>query len=301
MLAQKDIIEFPFLGQEYARGLKAEFNLDGVDKYIESILLAQKNIVVQKDIQQVISDFIGSFIVISNTKRIKSIFVDKLANYFISRLQLHKNEDIYFDIIFKEIYRTDNFIKKTKDGKLAVSIPLYLKIAKDLVNQSVVRGYVIFSVEYLYNKILKNGFTKYFLEKLNKKKPLFGLDALVQKYDNYHPKDKDIVRKTYTTDKKEYPPCIDSIISKFRNGENVKHFERLTLASFLFKIDKEDELISIFSSASNYNERITRYQLEQIKNADYQVSNCSKIENAGFCFRDKTVCGDCVNPIQLVT
>ncbi len=97
------------------------------------------------------------------------------------------------------------------------------------------------------------------------------------------------------------PPCMAFILRKFSRGENVSHFERLTIATFLFaRQDSMEQIMEIFQKAPNFDEKITSYQLKQIKNGEYKTPNCEKIDNSGFCFRNPTICGGCANPLQLI-
>lgn len=302
MLATKDISDFPFLGREYAKQISnIKFDKQLIDDYILNILKHHKK--TELNLIDSLQTFIGSFVVISNIHdhRVKTLFVNNLSNFYINKLKsMYKKDvedfEVYFDEIFKEIFNCigDNCVKRLKNNiGFAIKVPQFLKISTSsgLINHDVIGGYVLVDIF----EILEEGFKKYFTGKLKKKKKnTFGLDTLVIKYDNYIPSVKKKVKGDILL-----PPCISYLKSNFQNPS---HFQRLVMATYLLKLDKEDdEIVSIFSNTDDFNEKVTRYQLNQIKTRNYEMPNCDKIETNGFCFRDSSICGKCKNPIQLLS
>lgn len=202
-----------------------------------------------------------------------------------------------------------------------------------LINQQIVRGHVLLDLESLY-LFLKQALAGFLVNKiknlnietdLNTKKsskfhpPLVlpdGFKELIKKYeyiDAYNdayskppPPNTDSfdihkLRDSIKEVQGPQPPCIAKVIDMFQKGESPSHFQRLTLSAYLYKQNYSmEQILEIFSNAPNYDEKITRYQLQQIKSKDYMVSSCSSIEQNGFCFRN-SVCGKIKNPIQLLS
>ena len=77
-------------------------------------------------------------------------------------------------------------------------------------------------------------------------------------------------------------PCMAKIIERARNGENLPHFARVAVASYLLKFGKSvDEVVEIFSSTPNFEEKIARYQVEFIAKKGYSPPSCQAMESYG--------------------
>ena len=101
----------------------------------------------------------------------------------------------------------------------------------------------------------------------------------------------------------EYPPCIKHAIEVLNNGENLPHFGRFMLATFLLGRGQTiDEIAPLFKNAPDYNEKITRYQLKQVagevgSNTKYSCPSCEKIKSHDMCFATPD-CDNIINPMQ---
>ena len=77
-------------------------------------------------------------------------------------------------------------------------------------------------------------------------------------------------------------PCMTKIIARARAGENLPHFARVAISTYLFKIGKSiDDIIEIFSHTPNFNEKTTRYQLEFIQKKGYSAPSCQNMDTYG--------------------
>lgn len=82
----------------------------------------------------------------------------------------------------------------------------------------------------------------------------------------------------------EYPPCITALIERLRKSENLPHTARWYLATFLLNTGTKSEgVIKLFKTAPDYEERVTRYQVEYLANRKYSVPACSSVESYGLC------------------
>lgn len=94
-------------------------------------------------------------------------------------------------------------------------------------------------------------------------------------------------------DVKKLPPCMKDILAAIQAGENVPHMGRFALVSFLNSLKlSNDEILKIFSSAPDYEEEKTRYQVEHItgvtSSTSYTPPGCEKMRTYGICPVDKT-------------
>lgn len=93
-------------------------------------------------------------------------------------------------------------------------------------------------------------------------------------------------------DVKKLPPCIKDILTAIQSGENVPHMGRFALVSFMNSLKlSTNEILKIFSSAPDYEEEKTRYQVEHItgdvSSTSYTPPACDKMRTYGLCPTDK--------------
>jgi DNA primase large subunit len=101
------------------------------------------------------------------------------------------------------------------------------------------------------------------------------------------------------------PPCMKDILKAIQSGENVPHMGRFALVSYLnsLKLDVQ-EILQLFSSAPDYQEEITRYQVEHITGAtsstSYKSPGCDKMRTYGICPTEKMddLCKQIYHPIS---
>jgi DNA primase large subunit len=101
----------------------------------------------------------------------------------------------------------------------------------------------------------------------------------------------------------DYPPCIEHALDVMNKGENLSHSARLMLATYMLEIGKSvDEVAALFHNAPDYNEKVTRYQVEHLagirgSHVKYSVPSCEKLRNENLCFATEK-CNGITNPIQ---
>lgn len=89
-------------------------------------------------------------------------------------------------------------------------------------------------------------------------------------------------------DNKKLPPCMRNILSAVQAGENVPHMGRFALVSFLHSLKLSNkEILQIFSTAPDFEEEKTRYQVEHItgsiSSTSYKPPGCDKMRTYGIC------------------
>jgi DNA primase large subunit (EC 2.7.7.-) len=63
----------------------------------------------------------------------------------------------------------------------------------------------------------------------------------------------------------ETPPCMASILESLKRGENLPHVARFAITAYLLRQGWDvDRIVDLFRSAPDFNERITRYQVQHI-------------------------------------
>lgn len=93
-----------------------------------------------------------------------------------------------------------------------------------------------------------------------------------------------------------YPPCIRKIIADLRASLNVPHTGRWALAVYLISIGvKTDEIVSLFATAPDYDDKVTRYQVEYAKKRSYKMPSCLSMDSYGLrvsdcpCINDRRI------------
>jgi DNA primase large subunit len=84
------------------------------------------------------------------------------------------------------------------------------------------------------------------------------------------------------------PPCMKDILSSIQSGENVPHMGRFALVAFLSSLKLSiDDILKLFSTAPDYQEDKTRYQVEHImgvsSSTEYKCPGCEKMRTYGIC------------------
>jgi len=100
------------------------------------------------------------------------------------------------------------------------------------------------------------------------------------------------------------PPCVRHLIEQLGEGKNVNHMGRFTLAAFLNNIGAgEEEIVRAFKPASDFSERMTRYQVEHIAGkrggrTKYTCPMCTTLKTHGVCYKPDEVCATIRNPLS---
>ncbi len=101
----------------------------------------------------------------------------------------------------------------------------------------------------------------------------------------------------------QYPPCVTTALDMLQKGENIPHYGRFLLTTYLVNIGKSaDEIIALYPRSPDFNERITRYQVEHISGlrggrVKYRCPSCRTMATHSFCFKTEA-CDDIKNPLQ---
>jgi DNA primase large subunit len=101
-----------------------------------------------------------------------------------------------------------------------------------------------------------------------------------------------------------FPPCIVALYEAASKGRHLSHVGRFTLTSFLLSIGMPSEKVNeLFKSFSDYNERLTRYQVEHIagergSRTRYTPPNCATLQTHGVCVNSNDdSCREARNPL----
>lgn len=101
-----------------------------------------------------------------------------------------------------------------------------------------------------------------------------------------------------------YPPCIKRLYDALIAGEHLSHMGRFALTSFLLNVGiKPEDLAKLYASVSDFDEKLTRYQVEHIagekgSRTRYRPPSCSTLKTHSLCLDPDTLCSRIRHPLQ---
>ncbi|MCD6434212.1 MAG: hypothetical protein J7L14_01215 [Candidatus Diapherotrites archaeon] len=240
---------------------------------------------------------------------INKILAFPLSKVFVGLLQSPRAKTDFSNFI--EV-RTFNYLRRLKDPiKLAnaldidfelndinsykVPLETFLKAPNELVNQTLVNGFVILS-ENGFNRFLARYSAKIVAETLTDLQRENFPKRIVAVADEIR---KELF-KPVKFDKLEFnvnllPSCIKTIMQQLLSGENVSHAARFQFAVFMAAIGlPQEKIIEFYKKTPNYSEKMTRYQVERIISRKYSPASCEKMKLYNLCNNECKV----KNPIQ---
>jgi DNA primase large subunit len=101
-----------------------------------------------------------------------------------------------------------------------------------------------------------------------------------------------------------FPPCINALYQAISTGRHLSHVGRFTLTSFLVNVGMPPEKVTeLFKNFSDYNERMTRYQVEHIagergSRTRYIPPKCETLQTHGVCVDADALCRNIRHPLS---
>jgi len=100
-----------------------------------------------------------------------------------------------------------------------------------------------------------------------------------------------------------FPPCIKFWVAEMNKGVNIPHQARFLVATFLIALDMDvDEVLNYFKHTPDYDERIARYQIEDLagergSGKKYSVPRCDTLRTLGVCVCREGLCTHMSHPL----
>jgi DNA primase large subunit len=129
------------------------------------------------------------------------------------------------------------------------------------------------------------------------------LDATVKKLIELTPPP----RSSFTTlniAPEHYPPCVKESLRLLEKGENVPHYGRFLMATYLLAVGKTvEQIMDLFPKSPDFKRSVTQYQVEHIAGikggrTKYSVPSCKTLQTHSFCFKDPVKCYEISSPLQ---
>jgi len=100
-----------------------------------------------------------------------------------------------------------------------------------------------------------------------------------------------------------FPPCIKGVYDKIASGRPTSHIGRFALTSFLVNTGMTlEDVINFFHTVSDFDERMTRYQVEHIagvrgSRTKYIPPRCGTLRTHGICNTPDDICKRIRHPL----
>lgn len=100
------------------------------------------------------------------------------------------------------------------------------------------------------------------------------------------------------------PPCMRNLLGLLQTSKHISHMGRFAMAAFLLNIGtNEEDLLKMFKSFTDFDERIARYQVEHIagkrgSRRKYTAPNCATMRTHGLCVNPDELCGTIKHPLS---
>jgi DNA primase large subunit len=326
-MAGSDLAKYPFLNEagEYLR--ESGFGWEELDRPDMSYVIDRAADRVEMEVDGKIYDNLERYEIeiltfLISLVIVRSIGIDQVLRKFAlaeaRRAEKFLTEDLrkqsetkrhsVFTKIFEDLFRLK--IVLSEDQRLfKVRVVDYLARASHfheqewkLINRVVHNGYVYLDADETV-RLIRNELSVLIYDKV-KAMTLPSLPlAIKSKADRLRIKLLSRYERRVSVAVREYPPCVKHALEVMNKGDNLPHSARVMLATFMLAIGKPvNEIVSMFENAPDFNENITRYQVEHLagmkgSHTKYSVPSCDKLRNENLCFATAE-CDTLINPIQ---
>lgn len=320
-----DLAKYPFLSEAGNYLKELDYSLDEfndasrkrvIERAVKRVTVTLDGQVYKEleDLDTEVVSFLISLIMVRalgmrNVSRKYALGEARRAEMFLEQDLKHESRTDVRSAVLKRIFN-DLFSLDVvqEDGVFKVRVADYLKRASyfhddhwKLVNRIVHQGYVYLDPDETV-RLIRDELSLLIYERINRMEVRQLPDAIKSKVDGLRSRlAKYTEFKRYTVTK--YPPCIQHILTSLSKGENPPHSARFLLATYMLSIGRNvDEVCTFFESAPDYNERVTRYQVEHLAGirggrTKYTCPSCEKVTSENMCYRTQE-CEGIINPVQ---
>ncbi|AFA38238.1 Eukaryotic-type DNA primase, large subunit [Pyrobaculum oguniense TE7] len=161
-----------------------------------------------------------------------------------------------------------------------------------MINRPVVKGWVILPIED-FERLLEEAYEERIVRTVSENELAVGrvaasldpalLDELVKQYGQRP------VRVEARAMPGPDPPCMRALIDALKAGENLPHTGRFAITTYLLHRGWDvEQIVDLFRNAPDFNEKITRYQVQHIAGQaggrkQYSVPSCETMNSWGLC------------------
>jgi DNA primase large subunit len=328
ILGNDDLAKYPFLEEAGKYIRETHFDLDDFDrsefshiierakKRIEYELIEGKVFTELEKYDIELFTFLVSLIIMKcigidhAVKKFSLFEAMRVERFLISDLLREKDltkKNLLLSKIFKELFQLNVKMDDKKTNLFKMKISDYLKRSNEfnevewkLINRAVNNGYVYLDGDETV-RLIRSEIYKLMYNRI-KDMSISQIPYQITVNANLITKKLSPITKP-SNQVNDLPPCIKKALELLHNNENLPHSARFMLATYMLAIGKSvDEVILLFQNAPDYNEKITRYQVEHLagkkgSQTKYSVPTCSKLANENLCYATND-CKGITNPVQ---
>ena len=271
-----------------------------LDKYEIEILTFLVTLIIAKSI--------GSESILKKYSLFEAMRAEKYLTEDLRKERNNERKRLLLFKIFEDLFKMNVDLDSKDSNLFKVKVSDYLTRAPNfheeewkLINRLVHNGYVYLDADETV-RLIRSELTSLIYSRV-KTMTLSNLpDSIKSKVDDLRIK----LQPHYEYRRYQpthYPPCIKKALEVMNRGENLPHSARLMLATYMLAIGKSvEDIIILFHNAPDYNENITKYQVEHLagnrgSHTKYSVPSCEKLRNENLCFATEE-CDGITNPIQ---
>jgi DNA primase large subunit len=329
VITGEDYAKYPFLKQASSQIRELDFTiqnmvedrvvLERAEKRVESAILDLTIGTMDKDSRKEISSFAASLILVIATKKpwIKKRYALAVAKTAYAHLRSYNNDKTAKEKIFTI---AKDFGWDIGDGRKAakdfgVGFTFYLKNAAHmhggewkLVNQIIDKGTVYLNKDKaarLLQEEIKNRVEKRLdIAELRNLPEEINISANKLAVLAQEIMGQEIEEMPKVVTQSAFPPCINALYADAAQSHHLSHIGRFTLTSFLLNIGMTPEAVNeMYKTFSDYNERLTRYQIEHIAGergsaTRYTPPQCSVLQTHGVCRNRDALCRRIYHPLK---
>ena len=176
-----------------------------------------------------------------------------------------------------------------------------------LVNQPLTGGYVYLTKDKV-TRLLEEEIRRLIqgrIERAPEVEVPEALQGLVEELKSYYSR----VRRSLSTEElgvvrlEAFPPCMANLYFDLSGGRDLPHIGRFTLTAFLLNLGMPvEEIIRLYVSVTDFDERMTRYQVEHIAGlvggkTKYRPLSCGRMKTHNLCPGGDELCGKVRSPL----
>ena len=133
--------------------------------------------------------------------------------------------------------------------------------------------------------------------------PIIELADRIKEYSRKEIGETEMEGFPKTVVQEAFPPCITALYQAFSSGRHLSHVGRFTLTSFLVAVGMpSSKVVELFRGFSDYNEQLTRYQVEHIagergSRTHYVPPKCETLKTHNVCTNPDQTCQRTRHPL----
>src|SRR5919106_2893379 len=272
-----------------------------LDKYEIEILTFLVTLIITKSI--------GSESILKKYSLFEAMRAEKYLTEDLRKERNNERKRLLLFKIFEDLFKINVDLDSKDTNLFKVRVTDYLTRALNfheeewkLINRLVHNGYVYLDADETV-RLIRNELSVLIYDKVKAMSLPILPQGIKSKADQLRLKLLSRYERRGSAPVTEYPPCIKHALEVMNKGDNLPHSARVMLATYMLAIGKPlDEIVSMFENAPDFNEKVTRYQVEHLagmkgSHVKYSVPSCDKLRNENLCFATAE-CDGLINPVQ---